>query len=132
RLKKSRDDKWEETQNNVEHDNMLSYQQLNNQDLALITKYGIFVYTIVDDFLRLRYFWRNDVNNNYEWVDTFDIQKCLNDEFNDSRSSLPPPNFKSIFKNININDAEYKELIQYIINDPVELLKFGSEILRWA
>jgi hypothetical protein len=32
----------------------------------------------------------------------------------------------------NNNDVKYKELTQYIINDPVELSKFGSEILRWA
>src|SRR5581483_8230642 len=99
-LKKSRDDEWEETQNsyNVEHTNMLSYQQLNNQDLALITKKGIFIYTIVERSLRLRYCWSND----YHYGDThLNIPKCLNDEFNDSRSSLPSPNFIIILKNIN-------------------------------
>ena len=29
-----------------------------NQDLALINKDGIFIYTIVDNFLMLQYFWR--------------------------------------------------------------------------
>src|SRR5581483_8219108 len=50
--------------------------------------------------------------------------------FNDSRSSLPPPNFKIILENI--NDAKFKELIQYILNDPVKFSKFGSEILESA
>src|SRR5581483_8980575 len=42
-LKKSQNDEWEETQNshNFKYDNNLSYQQLNNQDLALITRKGI-------------------------------------------------------------------------------------------
>src|SRR5205814_10454274 len=49
--------------NNEFHSHMLSYQQLNNQDLALITIQGIYIYTIVGDFLRLRYFWNYEKYN---------------------------------------------------------------------
>src|SRR5581483_10279315 len=66
-LKKSQDDEWEETQNSYSHNlkyfSILSYQQLNNQDLALITKKGIFIYTIVERSLILRYYWSNDYHS---------------------------------------------------------------------
>ncbi|CAG8485928.1 17254_t:CDS:2 [Rhizophagus irregularis] len=57
----------------------------------------------------------------------------LNDEFNDLQTSLPSPNFINIFRmieNRKDKDEEYKALILYIINDPIEFLKFGSEILK--
>ncbi|PKC09586.1 hypothetical protein RhiirA5_415467 [Rhizophagus irregularis] len=57
----------------------------------------------------------------------------LNDEFNDLQTSLPSPNFINIFRmieNRKDKDEEYKALILYIINDPIEFSKFGSEILK--
>ncbi|CAB5376317.1 unnamed protein product [Rhizophagus irregularis] len=124
-------DKLEKNQNNYsliyfKYDDIYSYRLLNNQDLALITKQGIFIYT-VEDSLKLRYFW----NNKY-WSSR-DYQKMLNDEFNDLQTSLPSPNFINIFRmieNRKDKDEEYKALILYIINDPIEFSKFGSEILK--
>jgi hypothetical protein len=124
-------DKLEKNQNNYsliyfKYDDIYSYRLLNNQDLALITKQGIFIYT-VEDSLKLRYFW----NNKY-WSSR-DYQKMLNDEFNDLQTSLPSPNFINIFRmieNRKDEDEEYKALILYIINDPIEFSKFGSEILK--
>src|SRR5581483_9260064 len=100
----------------------------NNQDLALITKYGIFIYTIVEDFIRIRYCFYLYYYVSWNSIQPKSIQGVLDDEFNDSQSSLPLPNFETILN----NDVKYKELTQYIINDPVELSKFGSKILRWA
>ena len=79
-LKKSQNnennDGWKETQ--VESiPNILSYKQLNNNDLALITKNGIFIYTIVEDstnlenLLALRYFWKNE-----KWKNNDDLLNC--------------------------------------------------------
>jgi hypothetical protein len=48
-LRKSQNNEWKETLNSETFMNMLSYKQLNNQDLALITYEGIFVCTIVED-----------------------------------------------------------------------------------
>src|SRR5206468_3750088 len=84
---------WKETQ--TEHiSGVLSCKQLDNQDLALITKSVIFIYTIVENSLMLRYFW-----NNKKWegvVNKFDIkilQEILDNEFKGSLSSIPSPNF---------------------------------------
>src|SRR5579871_5603877 len=46
-FKKSQNNKWEKTQNsyNLKYKSILSCKQLRNQDLALITKEGIFIYT---------------------------------------------------------------------------------------
>src|SRR3954452_3204217 len=58
-------DDWKETQTEIIR-NRLSYKQLNNQDLALITKEMIFIYTIVENStnlknsLVLRYSWTNE------------------------------------------------------------------------
>ncbi|CAG8523211.1 9810_t:CDS:2 [Funneliformis mosseae] len=158
---KSHDHKWKETRNCDSHRSIdiLSYQQLNNQDLALITKRGIFIYTIDGDLLTLRYFWNNE-NWNDNWikhkrtgskVDINDlIQKVLNKEFSDSFSSLPSPNFMVIFENCDVNNLDdpyeivlfvksldnpinlYKILLLNIINNPSEFSKFGSEILDIA
>ena len=86
--------------------------------MALIIARGIYIYTIANDFLRLRYY------GYYR-----DIQETLDNEFNDSQFSLPLPKFKIIYE---LNNAKYKELILYIINDPVEFSKFGPEILELA
>ncbi|CAI2183477.1 19376_t:CDS:2, partial [Funneliformis geosporum] len=158
---KSQDHKWKETRNCDSHRSIdiLSYQQLNNQDLALITKRGIFIYTISGDLLTLRYFW-NDENWNDIWerskqseskIDINDlIQELLNNEFSDSFPSLPSPNFIIIFENCDVNNLDdpyekvlfvksldnpinlYKMLLLSIINNPAEFSKFGSEILDIA
>ncbi len=169
-IKKSpQDNEWKETRNCDSHHytDIFSYQQLINQDLALITKQGIFIYTIDSDLLSLRYFWNNedwnnnwnkckqnrskdgddndDINNDYKTL----IQEVLKKEFSKS-FSLPSPNFLAIFENCDINDDDpykkllllakgadnsinlYKRLLLSIIYNPVEFLKFGSEILKIA
>src|SRR5205085_911085 len=78
-----------------------------------------FIYTIVDDVLKLRYSW-----NNKEWSDYLKIllQEILDDEFKDSLSSLPPPNF---------GRDNFKEFVLSIGNVS-EFSKFGPEILELA
>ncbi len=168
---------WKKTRNYASHryTDIFSYQQLNNQDLALITKQGIFIYTIDEDkyILSLRYFWNNkDWNDNWNEykqnrsknnendinksknVDNKNyktlIREVLNNEFSDSLSSLPSPNFTTIFENCE-NDPDdlyekferllksmddqidlYRRLLSNMINNPVEFSKFGSEILKKA
>src|SRR6266542_1482662 len=188
-----KDNGWMETRNHDSHRfiDIFSYQQLNNQDLALITKRGIFIYTIDKDLLSLRYFWSNEewnknwieynkkifkgnqVDNNKKIFEEIQndnnkihedynnyknlFRNVLNKEFSDSSSSLPPPNFISIFENCyTMTDPQkndpivvavnlllfikrvdnpinlYKRLLLSIINNPVEFSKFGSEILKIA
>ena len=124
-----------ETQNNEFHNHMLSYKQLNNQDLVLITEYEIFIYTIVENSLMFRYFWSNEKWYKYysnENIDDFKIllQEILDNEFKDSLTSLPSPNFTWLIENYQVN--KYKNLIKYIINDPIEFSKFGSKLLEIA
>src|SRR5436305_10444303 len=67
------------------------------------------------DHLRLRYYYNSNL---------YDIQQILDHEFNDLQSSLPLPT---------LNREEFKEFIELalsIINEPVELSKFGSKILE--
>ena len=67
-LKKSQNNnEWKVTQDrdDLYKLKILSYKQLNNQNLALITTRGIFIYTIVEDFLSFRYFWNNEKWNNF-------------------------------------------------------------------
>ncbi len=97
----------------------------------MITKQGIFIYTIDGDLLSLRYFWNNENWNkckqNRSKCDEYDInksenvniknyktliQEVLNKEFSDSFYSLPSPNFQTIFENCDINyDDPYKKLL---------------------
>src|SRR5437016_2229827 len=101
-LKRSQNnDEWNDTVT----EKILSYKQLINQDLALITTKGILIYTIVENFVRLRYIWNNEKWGDYfrknhlkniaDIIDDYKIiiQEVLKTEFNDSRSSLPSPNF---------------------------------------
>jgi len=126
-------------------DTLFSYKQLNNQDLALITSKGIFIYTVVENDegrLKLRYFWSNEKWNIYykdskNTIDDRDdykplIQEILDNEFNDFVFSLPSPNFITIFENFNDEYDFHKELVLSIINDPVEFSKFGSNVLEIA
>ena len=57
------------------------------------------------------------------------IEEILVDEFKDSRFSLPPRDFITIFDQ---EEDKYKYLISSIISDPVEFSKFGSEMLKIA
>ena len=166
--KKSKNNKWIETENSDNVYKILLRKQLNNQDLALITIRGIFIYTIVEEveevkeikeikkvgnYIRPRYFWSNE-----EWDDHYKkikneqinaiiinsikttIQKILDNEFNDSQSSLPSPNFVVLLKIQNEDDKFYfsknskkfDNLTSNILNNPVEFSKFGSEILEMA
>src|SRR3954465_8628381 len=59
------------------------------------------------------------------------IQEISGDEFKDPRSSLPPPNFKTIFEE-HCHENKYRELVLNIINDSVEFSKFGSKMLEIA
>ena len=146
-FKKSQD--GEEEKNAIIR-SILSYRQLNNQDLALITREGIFIYTVVENFLTLRYFWSNEKWNDYYGkykklkvsrdgqVDDYLeknykelIKEILSKEFDDASTSLPSPNFVNIFEEF--YKTEYKELVLRIIDDdPVEFSKFGSKILEIA
>src|SRR5438045_4113371 len=61
---------WKKTQNSVSFKyKIFSYKKLDNQDLALITRKGILIYTITEDFLGLRYFW-----NNEDWNEKFGFE----------------------------------------------------------
>ncbi len=140
---------WKKTQNSVSFKyKIFSYKKLDNQDLALITRKGILIYTITEDFLGLRYFWNNeDWNEKFGFEDNitdFDnyckpfIKEILDDKF---KLSLPSPNFKTIFEKIKKEqyrkhkNTEYKKYEKYflsIINNPVEFSKFGLEMLEIA
>ncbi len=145
--KQLQNNKWKKTQNSVsfKYTDILSYKKLNNQDLALITKKEILIYTIAEDFLELRYFWDNK-NWNKKFGDEDNIADfdnyykpfILYDNF---KLSLPSPNFKTIFEKIKKEkyekhkNTEYKEYEKYfinIVNDPVEFSKFGSKMLEIA
>ncbi|PKY58504.1 hypothetical protein RhiirA4_550081 [Rhizophagus irregularis] len=99
---------------------VISYKQLNNQDLALITKSEILIYTIYEnEYLGLRYCRRNKGIK--------DIEEC---------SSLPPPDFSHLFKNIvkyqkykNVECEKYERYFLSIINNPVEFSRFYLEML---
>ncbi|PKC10762.1 hypothetical protein RhiirA5_498240 [Rhizophagus irregularis] len=82
---------WKKTSNSsIANGILVSCIQLNNQGLALITTYGIYIYTIVEDFLRLRYLWSNkeliDYNKNCKDNELVEykkiIQGILKQEFN--------------------------------------------------
>src|SRR5437016_11063296 len=68
------------------------------------------------------------------------IQEILDNEFDDSHSSLPSPNFTTLHKIQNEKDKnplfvkykKYDKLTLNIIDNPVEFSKFGSEILKMA
>ncbi|CAB4471492.1 unnamed protein product [Rhizophagus irregularis] len=100
--------------------NVISYKQLNNQDLALITENEILIYTIYEnEDLGLRYCRRNKGIK--------DIEEC---------SSLPPPDFSHLFKNIvkyrkykNVECEKYERYFLSIINNPVEFSRFYLEML---
>ncbi|CAB4436873.1 unnamed protein product [Rhizophagus irregularis] len=120
--------KYKRTQNNdsliyFEQTNLLSYQLLNNRDLVLITKHGIFIYTVYEDLIRLRYFWMKNIMND----DT--IQELLNKEFISTHNSLPLPNLEDILK---FSKDIYDQLVLSIINEPEEFSKFGPKILQIA
>jgi hypothetical protein len=132
-------DKCKETQNSMffKYTDIFLYDQLDNQDLALITKKGILIYTIAEDFLELRYFW-----NNKDWNEKFDsknyIEYILKNKF---ILSLPSPNFKTLFEKIkkekykkhkNTKYKKYEKYFKSIINDPVKFSKFGLEMLEIA
>ncbi len=126
-----KDNGWMETRNHDSHRfiDIFSYQQLDNQDLALITKRGIFIYTIDKDLLSLRYFWSNEEWNK-NWIEynkkifegkTQDdndymnlFRNVLNKEFSNS-SSLPTPNFSFIFENCYMTDSD----VPSVKNDPI-------------
>ncbi|CAG8678945.1 3550_t:CDS:2, partial [Rhizophagus irregularis] len=99
---------------------VISYKQLNNQDLALITKSEILIYTIYEnEDLGLRYCRCNKGIK--------DIEEC---------SSLPPPDFSHLFKNIvkyqkykNVECEKYERYFLSIINNPVEFSRFYLEML---
>src|SRR5581483_1998494 len=115
---------------------LLSYSQLSNEDLALITTRGIFIYTIVKDFLRLRYFWNNEKWNNHNQtkdniiIDDYKIiiQEILENEFNNSRSSLPSPNFKTLLE-IQDEEDDADKMNKYTKNDYKKYVKLVSNII---
>ncbi|CAB4475280.1 unnamed protein product [Rhizophagus irregularis] len=127
---------------------MLSFKLINNQDLVLISRKGIFIFTINEDGIRLRYFWNND-----EWNDIYKkffvkfiekhgeihdnnftnftnkhykplIGRILKNEFDDSKHSIPLQKF--------IDEWDKKEIIEYVINDKFVSPKFGTEMLKIA
>ncbi|CAB4426767.1 unnamed protein product [Rhizophagus irregularis] len=124
---------WKKTSNScIANGILVSYIQLNNQGLAIITTYGIYIYTIVENFLRLRYLWSNKelVDYNINCEDNEDnelveykkiIQGILKQEF---KESLPLPNFEICMLFI-----ERDDLFLSIINDREDFPKFISEIL---
>ncbi|CAB5375146.1 unnamed protein product [Rhizophagus irregularis] len=141
--KSQNNNKWEEIGNKkcYHYTDLISYKQLDNQELVLIIRKGIYIYTIAKDEhsrkLRLRYFWTNKEWNeyietltdgkttkNYEFKSL--INNILKNEFKDSKFSLPSPNFTTILEKI--GSPKYGELFLDIINDPAEFSKFRQEI----
>ncbi|GET02374.1 hypothetical protein GLOIN_2v1881038 [Rhizophagus clarus] len=126
---------------------LFAFKLLNNSDLVLITDAGIHIYTIISASIALRYFWVNeDWKNNFQREST--IIKILENEFKESRSSLPPPTFETLIRSpdddqhSSLDDFlvlnpdyeghyKYKELlISIICLNTIELSKFGKEMLK--
>ncbi|GES73543.1 hypothetical protein GLOIN_2v1784920 [Rhizophagus clarus] len=117
---------------------MLSIKLLNNQDLVLINIEGISIYTINENGFRLRYFWNNNEWNNIykqnhpiissNFIDTYRqlIDEILNNEFDNSKHSIPFPKY--------IEEANFhrKEIVEDVINDNLVSPKFGIEMLKIA
>ncbi|CAB5314681.1 unnamed protein product [Rhizophagus irregularis] len=127
---------------------VLSLNLLNDQYLVQINTSGIRIHEILyydDDrpFFSCRYYWYNDewkeksenyLNNKNDIKIINDyislIKKVLDNEFNDSKSSIPCPRFfvsRGLSGGLDVID-DFKGFI----NDPLALSKFGSEILKIA
>ncbi|RGB34068.1 hypothetical protein C1646_815643 [Rhizophagus diaphanus] len=141
--KSQNNNKWEEIGNKkcYHYTDLISYKQLDNQELVLIIRKGIYIYTIAKDEpfrkLRLRYFWMNKEWDEYIETLTYGkttknnefkslINNILKNEFNDSKLSLPSPNFITMLEKI--GSPKYEDLFLDIINDPAEFSKFRLEI----
>jgi hypothetical protein len=110
---------------------ILSIKLLNNQDLVLIDKRGITIYTINETELKYRYFW-----SNYKWYYSYNIgindfkpliKKILQNEFDDSKHSIPLS-----FPEKRFYFVERKEIVEDVINDNLVSPKFGIEMLKIA
>ncbi|CAB4411306.1 unnamed protein product [Rhizophagus irregularis] len=121
---------------------ILSIKPLNNQDFVLISMEAIEIFAL-DKGFRSRYFW-----NNNEWNDIYKkfekdhgsiydsnfvnehykplIGRILEYEFNDSKHSIPLPNFMGQSTN------HRKGIAEYVINDDLVSSKFGIEMLKIA
>jgi len=76
--------------------------------------------------LSLRYFWNNgDLNDQYEQKNyKIILGKVLSNEFSNSFSSLPSPNFSTIFKNCDTNDPDnHYELLKKSLDNPINLYR---------
>ncbi|CAB4391084.1 unnamed protein product [Rhizophagus irregularis] len=121
---------------------ILSFKVLNNRDLVLISMEAIEI-IVLDKSFRSRYFWNNNkwndiykkfekdrnsiydinfVNEHYKPL----IGRILKYEFDDSKHSIPLPNFMG-------QHADYrKEIAEDVINDNLVSSKFGIEMLKIA
>ncbi|CAB4423412.1 unnamed protein product [Rhizophagus irregularis] len=125
---------WKKTQSScISTGELVLYEQVSDQALILITTCGIYIFTIVENSLRLRYFWNNkklndyyshSITNNFKF-DKYkeNIKEILKSEL--FKDSLPSPSF-DIFKTY----TEYHYLIEGIINDPKDCLEFVSELFE--
>ncbi|PKY57303.1 hypothetical protein RhiirA4_509632 [Rhizophagus irregularis] len=144
-------------------DSTFSIKLLNNQDLVVINMHGIGIYTLNENMIE-RYFWHNnewknfsekfDPGNVYDIIPHFKplIGKILQNEFDDSKHSIPFPTFiidyekclKDIFPSIRMDkyyrrnrrnifeDVYRRDIVEDVINDNLVSSKFGIKMLKIA
>ncbi|GBC06599.1 hypothetical protein RclHR1_06950005 [Rhizophagus clarus] len=146
---------WERVEIPFYH--LFSIKLLNNQDLVLIDMRGIRIYTINGNKIEERYLWYNnewkdnceefkasrgniyDVNKHFKLL----IGKILQNEFDDSKHSIPFPVFIEDRESIFLMDGKYSSsinrvedirsnIVEDVINDILVSLKFGIEMLKIA
>ncbi|CAB4411304.1 unnamed protein product [Rhizophagus irregularis] len=122
---------------------ILSYKLLNNQDLIIISMEAIEIFALLDKGFKNRYFWKNnDWNDIYKKFEKdrnsiYDINfvnehykpligRILKYEFNDSKDSIPLPNF------MGQNTNHRKTIAEDVISDNLVSSKFGIEMLKIA
>ncbi|PKY40909.1 hypothetical protein RhiirA4_539200 [Rhizophagus irregularis] len=122
---------------------ILSYKLLNNQDLIIISMEAIEIFALLDKGFKNRYFWKNnDWNDIYKKFEKdrnsiYDINfvnehykpligRILKYEFNDSKHSIPLPNF------MGQNTNHRKTIAEDVISDNLVSSKFGIEMLKIA
>ncbi|CAB4387717.1 unnamed protein product [Rhizophagus irregularis] len=137
------------------YDSTFSIKLLNNQNLVVINVHGIGICTLntLNENMIERYFWYNNEWKNfgkkfdpddsiYNVIQHFKplVIKILQNEFNDSKHSIPFPIFilddgmwtKTIFS-LNIGDKYYiRDIVEDVINDNLVSPKFGIKMLKIA